>query len=186
MLFKTLGYITSLGNIAVLLAIYYNDTFINFGSPHWNIALGSMVFLSVVSISFFYLNNQKHGINALKMYGSIYAFMSLIIYGYWSIKNLYLEISFKEFKGLFFLFSTLILVSLLSIGTYMKEGNGKLLILIANILSVLTVTISFATIYKYVFLQSPFKFDALILELFTIFVGSILFLGAYIYGKKHA
>lgn len=186
MLFKTLGYITSLGNIAVILATYYNNTLINFGSPHWNIALGSMIFLSVVSISFFYLNNQKHGINALKLYGSIYAFMSLLIYGYWSIKNLYLEVSFKEFKGLFFLFSTLILVSLLSISSYMREGNGKLLVLLANILSVLTVSVSFATIYKYVFLQAPFKFDNLILELFTIFVGSVLFLGAYIYGKKHS
>jgi len=184
MLFKTLGYVTSLGNIAILSATYYNNTLIDLGSPHWNIAFASMIFLSVISIVFFYLNNQREGINALKLYGSIYGFMAILIYGYWSIKNLYLEISFKEFKGLFFLFSTLMLIALLSIGGYIKEGNGKLLMFLAHILSVLTVGITFATIYKYVFLQTPFNFDNLVLELFSIFVGSVLFLSAYLYGKK--
>lgn len=186
MLFKILGYLTSFGNIAILLATYYNKTLTDLGSPHWNIAFGSMVFLSIISIAFFYLNNQKEGINVLRLYGGVYAFLSLLIYIYWSVKNLYFEASFKEFKGLFLLFLTLISIAFLSINYYMKGGDGKLMILLANVLSVLTVTVSFATIYKYVFLQTPFNFDNLILELFTIFIGAVFFLGTYSYGKRNS
>ena len=186
MLFKTLGFVTSFGNIAVFLASFHNGTITDFWSPHWNIALGSMVFLSLTSVSFFYINNERQGLNALKLYGSIYGILSLFIYSYWGFKNLYSAISFKEFKGLFLLFSTLMLISTVSIGSYMKEGNGKPLLFLSYILSVLTVTISFGTIYKYIFLEAPFHFDNLVLELFTIFVGSMLFIGSYVYGKKHS
>lgn len=184
MLFKTLGFVTSFGNIAVLLASFHNNTIGDLGSPHWNIALGSIFFLSAISVLFFYLNNEKQGINALKLYGGIYGFFALSIYGYWSFKNLFFDISFNEYKGLLLLFSTMILISGLSIKSYMRDGDNKLLLLIANILSILTVGITFGVIYKYVFLQSPFNFDNLILELFTIFLGSLLFLGTYHYSKK--
>lgn len=186
MLFKTLGYLTSFGNIAILSATYHNNILVNFGSPHWNIAFGGMLFLSITSIVFFYLNNQKEGYSALKLYGGIYVFITSLIYGYWSIKTLYLETSFKEFQGFFLLYLTLMLISFLSIGIYQKRVNGKLLILFSNLLSILTIIVSFAMIYKYVFLQMPLDFENLVLELFTIFIGSISFLSAYFYGERRA
>lgn len=185
MLFKSLGYITSFGNIAVIFASYNNDTLQKIWTPHWNITLGSVIFLSIISIFLFYISDKRNGINALKIYGSVYTLLALIIYSYWSFKNLYLDISFSEFKGLFFLFSTLLLISLLSIVSYMKEGNGRLLLWISYILSVITVIITFATIYKYIFIQAPFHFDNLILELFNISIGSIMFIVTYSFSEKY-
>lgn len=184
MLFKILGGITSLGNIAVIIATFYNETLSDFFSPHWNITVGSIFFLSTMSIFFFYLNNRENGINALKWYSRIYVLIALVIYSYWSFRNLYHEFSLNEFIGLFLLCSTLIFVSFLSIRSSTQENSGKILTLISSILSILTVSISFATIYKYVFKQAPVVFDDLLLEMFTILVGTILFLLFYNYGKK--
>lgn len=185
MLFKTLGFTTSFGNIAILSALFYNDTIFNFGNVHWNIAFGSMIFLSILSTSLFWLNNQKEGVNVLKIYGGIYASFGLLIYGYWGFKNLFSHKGIEEFASLFLLFLTFSSIAFLSIRSYMNEYSGHLLLAFSSILSILTVAISFGTIYKYVFIQAPFNFDNLVLELFIIFLGSILFITTHNFAKKH-
>lgn len=185
MLFKMLGFITSFGNIAVISALFYHDTIGNFGSVHWNIAIGSMIFLSIISTSFFYLNNKKEGISALKIYGGIYTTLGLLVYGYWGFRNLYYSIKMEEFSGLFLIFSTLLVVGFLAIRKSFLSGSIQVLSLLSSLLSIVTVAMSFATIYKYVIAQAPFNFDNLILELFAIFVGSILFISTHWYVEKN-
>lgn len=187
MLFKTLGYITSIGNLAVIYGLTSNGKITDFWSDHWLIGMGSILFLSIISTSLFYLNNKNEGINVLKFYGGIYGVLALLIYGYWGIKNLINPVSFKEFQGNFILFSVLSLISFFSIRSYMKEYNStKLLSIISSILSVVTIIITFATIYKYVFLQADFDFDQLFFEMFIIGLGSVLFISSHTYAEKNA
>jgi len=165
MLFKSLGYVTSFGNLAIIYGLTSNHIITDFWSPHWNIGMGSILCLSIFSTAFFYLNNKNEGINVVKFYGGIYGVLALLIYSYWGIKNVMNPISFKEFQGNFILFSTLASISFLSIRSYMKEYKStKLLFFISHVLSLLTIGITFATIYKYIFLLSPFNFDELIFE----------------------
>ena len=59
MLFKSLGFITSMGNLAVIMGLIYNDTILDFNTAHWNVGVGSLLFLLGLSVLFFLLNNQK-------------------------------------------------------------------------------------------------------------------------------
>ena len=114
-------------------------------------------------------------------------FLTLLIYGYCGIDNVINPSSFKEFQGNFVLFSVLSLISFFSIRSYMKEyNNTKLLFLISSILSVITIGVTFATIYKYIFLQKSFDFDQLSFEMFVIGLGSILFIGSHTYAVRNA
>lgn len=186
MLFKSLGYVTSFGNLAVIYGLTSNGTITDFWSPHWNIGMGSILCLSLFSTALFYLNNRNEGINALKFYGGIYGILALLIYGYWGVKNIVTPVSFNEFKGNFVLFSSLSLISFFSIRSYMKEYKStKILSIISSILSVITIGITFATIYKYVFLQAPFDFDQLFFEMFIIGLGSVLFIAAHTYAARN-
>ena len=187
MLFKTLGYITSIGNLAIIYGLTSNGKITDFWSEYWLIGMGSILFLSLISTSLFYLNNKNEGINVLKFYGGIYGILALLIYGYWGIKNLINPVSFSEFQGNFVLFSVLSAISFFSIRSYMKEYNStKLLFTISSILSVMTIVVTFATIYKYIFLQAAFDFDQLFFEMFVIGLGSIMFIGSHTYAVKNA
>lgn len=187
MLFKTLGYTTSFANLAVIYGLTSNGNITDFWSSNWLIGMGSILFLSLISSSLFYLNNKNQGIGTLKFYGGIYGVLALLIYGYWGVKNLIQPVSLKEFQGNFILFSVLSMISFFSIHSYVKEYNSaKLLSIISSILSVITIGISFATIYKYVFLQMPFNFDQLLFESFIIGLGSVLFIGSQTYARKNA
>lgn len=184
MLFKSLGFITSMGNLAVIMGLIYNDTILDFNTAHWNVGVGSLLFLSGLSVLFFWLNNQKDGINALKLYGGVYSTIALFTYGYWGIKNLFFETQFREFFALGLIFSAFLGIGFLSIISHQKH-KGQLLKIFSSILSILTVVMSFGVIYKYVLVQQAFEFDNLILELFVIMIGAVLFISTYSYAEKH-
>lgn len=64
-------------------------------------------------------------------------------------------------------------------------GNHKVLKIVSNILSILTLGITFGTIYKYVFLGMEIEFAILFIDLFMIALGSALFIGLHYYAEKN-
>lgn len=184
MLFKILGFLTSFANVAILYALYSNRIIIDLGSPYWSFGIASILFLSFVSTIFFYMYSDKHGKNAMKFYGVLYAALAILIYGFWSIRNLFYKVSMNELSGFLMVFLTLATISFLAIYNYRKEGNQKILFHLSSSLSVLTLGITFATIYKYIFLQAPFEFDNLLIEMFIIFIGSLFFISTFYFSRK--
>lgn len=185
MLFKTLGYSSSLFNIAIVYSLFHNGIITEIGTPHWNIGIGSILLLSIFSISFFYINNKNEGLNAIKAYSIVYTTLGIILFGYYAVHNLLSSLSFNEFKGFMLLFSTLIFIGLLTNIAINQKSNYKILELMAGGLSILTMGITFATIYKYVIMQTPIIFNILFMDLFMILAGSILFIGFHYYNQKN-
>lgn len=185
MLFKTLGYSASLFNIAIVYSLFHNDIVTDIGTPHWNIGIGSILLLSIFSISLFYINNKKEGINAIKAYSTVYTALGIILFGYYAVSNLLYSLSFHEFKGFILLFSTLILIGLLTNVAVEEKVSDKITEIITGGLSILTMGITFATIYKYVIMQMPINFDTLFMDLFMILAGSVLFIGFHYYNEKN-
>ena len=186
MLFRTLGYILSFSNFAIIYGLTSNKIITNFWSPHWLIGIGSILFLSCFSIYLFYINNQDKGINVFKFYGGIYGVLSVGTYGYWGIKNLITPMSISEFAGSFALFTILFSISFLSIFNYIKRyKNTNLLHFISSTLSILTVGISLGTIYQYIFLQKRYNFDNFLFESIIISIGFILFVGLHNFITKN-
>ena len=64
-------------------------------------------------------------------------------------------------------------------------GNYKVLKIVSNILSILTLGITFGTVYKYVFLGIDVEFAILFIDLFMIGLGSALFIGFHHYAEKN-
>lgn len=185
MLFKSLGGLTALGNASIIAGLIYNDTIFDYGSFRWSIGIGSLLFLSALSTTFFWLDNQKNGINALKVYGGIYTFAALLIYSYWGVKNLFYSTKGDEYLAL-----GLISFIFLCIGIISNSQQAKhkffLLKAFASVLSVITVILSFGVIYKYIIAMNDLNFDTLLLELFIIIIGAGVFIATYHYAEKNS
>ncbi len=185
MLFKSLGFLTAFGNLAVIAGLVYNDIIFDYSSFRWSVGVGSLLFLSSLSTAFFWLDNQKQGINALKFYGGTYTFAALLIYGYWGMKNLFYGTNGVEYLALGLISFIFLSIGIISIS---QQEQHKYFILksFASILSIFTVIMSFGVIYKYIINENILDFDNLLLELFIIIIGAVSFILAYSYAEKNA
>lgn len=185
MLFKTLGYSTSLFNLVTVIIIIYSETIYDIGSPHWNVGIGSILLLSFFSIVLFYLNKRQDGMNALKAYSMIYAVLGLTAFSYAAINNLINSLTYEQFKIFLIIFLTMMSISIAANFSIKAIGNYKMLKISSAFLSILTLGITFGTIYKYVFLKVPIEFSKLFVDLFMISLSSCLFIGFHFFTEKN-
>ena len=184
MLFKSLGYSTSLFNLGTITILVYSGTAFKIGTPHWNIGIGSIL-LSFFSIGLFYLNKREDGLNALKAYSLTYATLGLIGFCYVATNNLINSLAYEDFKNFLIIFSAMMCISIVANFSVESGGNYKVLKIVSNILSILTLGITFGTVYKYVFLGIDVEFAILFIDLFMIGLGSALFIGFHHYAEKN-
>lgn len=185
MLFKSLGGLTALGNASIIAGLIYNDTIFDYGSFRWNIGIGSLLFLTALSVIFFWLDNQKLGAKALKIYGGIYTFTALLVYSYWGVKNLFYSTKSEEYLALGFISFIFLGIGVVS-NSQEKKHKFLLLKAFASALSVITVILSFGVIYEYIIVMNDLDFDNLLLELFIIVIGAVTFIATYQYADKNA
>lgn len=185
MLFKSLGYSTSLFNLGTITILVYSGTAFKIGTPHWNIGIGSILLLSFFSIGLFYLNKREDGLNALKAYSLTYVTLGLIGFCYIATNNLISSLSYEDFKSFLIIFSAMMCIAIVANFSVESGGNHKVLKIVSNILSILTLGITFGTIYKYVFLGMEIEFAILFIDLFMIALGSALFIGLHYYAEKN-
>ena len=184
MLFRTLGYLSSFANIATILMLVRNGVIQKIGSAHWSIGVGSMLFLSIISIAFFYLNNEKEGITTLRLYSYLYAVLSILLYSFIAIRNFFIEFEVETFVGYLFILAVLSLIALITI-TYSRRNHKEVFLSgLSSSLSLLSLGVTFGTIYKYVFMQQPIIFHHLSMELSMIFLGWFMFIISNIYLNK--
>ncbi len=184
MLFKILGYVTSFGNIATIYMLVENGIIQKIGSSHWTVGIASVMFLSFISILFFYLNNKEEGINTLRMYGYGYTIMTVLFYGFLSIKNLYSGFEYERFTGYLTILIFLSLITILILNFSRRSKDNSFFSFLASGLSLLSLLITFGSIYKYIFIQQPIEFYNVFTELLMIGIGCIMFIGAYIFSNK--
>lgn len=185
MLFKTLGYSSSFFNLAIIYTLFYDGVITDIGSTQWNIGIGSILLLSFFSTALFYLNDKDEGISILKLHSTIYAALSVFVFGYYAVYNLISPLDFNNFKSFLMIFSTLGLISFIINLSTNKKLNYRFLKIISNSLSIFTMGITFISIYKYLILQDTVQFDKLFIDLFMILICSSLFVGIHYYSENN-